>query len=73
MAITLGEFLLDVSDSLTSRGVVEVCVDHLGTEEVSTNLARIRTALDLARSPAVVRLRSVGEEWDMVRVNRELY
>lgn len=35
--------------------------------------ARIKTALDFDRRSAAFKLRAIMENWDMMRINRELY
>lgn len=38
-----------------------------------TDTARIKVALDFDKQSAAFKLRAIMENWDMMRINRELY
>lgn len=66
---TDAECLLRIANMIHSRPG-KVVVAEGGLE--SNDLAKIKIALDLTCKPGLL-LRALVEEWDYVRVNREMY
>ena len=63
------ECLLRIANKVRSRPG-RIVVAEGGLE--SSDLAKIKVALDLACKPGLL-LRALVEEWNYVRVNREMY
>lgn len=69
--MTMAEKLLELAHDV--KYPKQEILDMTGLDIPDDHMARIKTALDLDKASAVVKLRAIFEEWDLVQIVRELY
>jgi hypothetical protein len=70
LSLSDGERLLIMAEKILEppeRFIVAV------TPMTDHQAAYVRTAIDFYRAPAVLRFRAIAEDWNLVRINREMY
>jgi hypothetical protein len=69
--LTSAEILLELAAALGPRSKITL-VEDCGTS-ADRFFALARVSLDFVRQPKSVQLRALVEEWDALRIRRELY
>lgn len=69
---TCAEGLLDLAESILMPRSSLVIAENTNSENFGRVLALYNLGLDLRRSK-VISLRAIVENWDQLRINRELY